>query len=57
MAQNSIYSPRSAKQAKSSQVSGLRHRVAIIRALIHTISSPKQPSASYGDLIEVRVGL
>ena len=37
---------------KSSQVSGLRDRVAIIRALLHAISFP-HPYASYGDLSEV----
>ena len=36
-------------QVKSSQVVGLRDRVAIIRALLHAISSP-QPYAGYGDL-------
>ena len=35
---------------KSSQVMGLRDRVAIIRALLQTISSP-HPYAGYGDLI------
>ena len=34
---------------KSSQVLGLRDRVAIIRALLHAISSP-HPYAGYGDL-------
>ena len=37
---------------KSSQVVGLRDRVAIIRALLHATSSP-QPYAGYGDLIGV----
>ena len=37
-------------QVKSSQVVGLRDRVAIIRALLHTISSP-QPYAGYGNLL------
>ena len=36
----------------ASQVVGLRDRVAIIRALLHSISSP-QPYAGYGDLIGV----
>ena len=36
-------------QVKSSQVVGLRDRVAIIRALLHAISSP-HPYAGYGDL-------
>ena len=39
-------------QVKSSTVVGLRDRVAIIRALLHAISSP-QPYAGYGDLIGV----
>ena len=39
-------------RVKSIQVVGLRDRVAIIRALLHTISSP-QPYAGYGDLIGV----
>ena len=34
---------------KSNQVVGLRDRVAIIRALLHAISSP-QPYAGYGEL-------
>ena len=34
---------------KSSQVVGLRDRVAIIRALLHAISFP-HPYAGYGDL-------
>ena len=38
-------------QVKSRHVVGLRDRVAIIRATLHTISSP-QPYASYGDLTE-----
>ena len=37
------------KNVKSSQVVGLRDRVAIIRALLHAISYP-QPYAGYGDL-------
>ena len=36
-------------RVKSSQVVGLRDRVAIIRALLHAISSP-HPYAGYGDL-------
>ena len=40
---------------KSSQVSGLRDRMAIIRALLHaTISSPHPYASYYGDLSEVR---
>ena len=43
------WGPSNQNIVKSSQVVGLRDRVAIIRALLHAISSP-HPYAGYGDL-------
>ena len=47
-----VYSVARSTIKSTSQVVGLRDRVAIIRAMLHAISST-QPYAGYGDLIGV----